>query len=124
MPLRKNALEWTVFAVSAALVLALVAVLGWNATESDGPPRLVVVVGTAAPREGGGVAVPVTVRNDGPETAAEVEVEVMEDGGDAAMRARIRFDYVPRHSERRGMAVFEAPPRGRVSGRVVAFTEP
>ena len=123
MPLRKNALEWTVFALSAALVVALVGVLAWSAREADGPPRLVVVVGQAQPHAGGGVAFPVTVRNDGPETAAEVEIEVAGDGGEAS-RARIRFDYVPRHSERRGMAVFAAPPGGRVSGRVVAFTEP
>ncbi len=117
--LRKNALEWAVFAISLVLVLAVVGTLAVEATEdADGPPRLIVA--TEAPQSApSGVRVPVTVRNDGAQTVASVVVEVT----DGAETTEVTFAYVPRHSTRTGGAFFATPP-GRLTARVVSYEAP
>jgi uncharacterized protein (TIGR02588 family) len=117
--LQKNGLEWTVFAVSLALVALVVALLAWEAAEdADVPPRLVVTLGTPGPGLSG-VRVPVSVRNDGAQTVSSVLVEVT----DGRETAEVSFGYVPRHSTRTGGALFPAPP-GRLQARVVAYEAP
>ena len=118
--MHKNALEWTVFAVSLVLMASLVGALSVAAWKTDAPPRLVVTVGAPVAQPGGAVFLPVRVQNDGPKTAAAVAVELTVDG----RTVPLTFDYVPRHSERSGVAALPSMPRGPVSGRVVAYSEP
>jgi len=117
--LQKNALEWTVFAVSLVLVGLVVVLLAREALEdADVPPRLVVTLGVPEPGLAG-VRVPVTLRNDGHQTVSAVLVEVT----DGQQTAEVGFGYVPRHSTRTGGALFATPP-GRVTARVVAYEAP
>lgn len=117
--LRKNALEWTVFAVSLALVVGVVGLLVALAFEdADVPPTLVVTLGAPGPGISG-VRVPVTVRNEGAQTVASVVVAVT----DGRETAEVTFGYVPRHSTRTGGALFPGPP-GRLTARVVAYEAP
>lgn len=104
--LRKNGLEWTVFAISLALIVGAVGYLGYLALrESNAPPRFEVTLG-AATRQDSLYFVPLRIRNAGDQTAAAVHVEVT--SGDET--AEIVFDYVPRHSQRRGVVLLRRPP--------------
>ncbi len=114
--LRKNALEWSVFAFSLVLVVGVVGYLGVAAwRDTDAPPDFVVEWDAPTPRGDGGFEVPVHVRNEGTTTAANVQVEVTS-GGESVT---FTLEYVPRHSTREGIALFErypAQPVARVRG--------
>lgn len=124
--LEKNALEWAVFGISLALVLATVGFLVYEAVSSPGsPPDLSVELGTPE-RRGQVWAVPVTVRNRGEETAEGVHVEaVLRLPGGREERSELEVMFVPRHSQREGWVYFvQDPTRGRPEGRVVGFEKP
>lgn len=122
----KNPLEWTVFFVSLAVVLATAGFLVWDAATSRGDaPDLRVELG--APRPGsGGFAVPVTVSNRGDETAEGARIEVtLELPGAPPETAEIEMAFVPRRSQREGVVIFRRDPRqGRLSGRAVGYERP
>jgi uncharacterized protein (TIGR02588 family) len=123
---QKNPLEWTVFFVSLAVVLATAGFLLWDAaTAQGGAPDLRIELGAPQPGSGG-FAVPVTVSNRGDETAEGVRVEVtLELPGAPAERAEIEMAFVPRRSQREGWVTFRRDPRqGRLSGRAVGYEKP
>ncbi len=104
--LQKNALEWSVFAVSLALVAGVLGVLVYAALhERSAPPQFTTTLGDVQPQRGG-FRVPVRIENTGDETAAQVLVEVAA-GGETA---QVTFQYVPRRSVREGMALFKSRP--------------
>jgi uncharacterized protein (TIGR02588 family) len=122
----KNSLEWAVFAVSLAALLATVGFLVWDAATADSSsPDLRVELGPPEPRSGG-FAVPVTVRNLGDETAEGVRVEVtLELPGAPPEKAEIDMAFVPRRSRREGWVTFHRDPRqGRLDGRAVGYEKP
>jgi uncharacterized protein (TIGR02588 family) len=124
--LQKNALEWAVFGVGLALVLATLGFLVYEAASSpDTPPDLTVELG-APERRGQGWAVPVTVRNRGEETAEGVRVEVvLQLPGGREERSEVEMMFVPRRSQREGWVYFvQDPARGRLRGRVSGFEKP
>lgn len=124
--LEKNALEWAVFGVSLALVLATVGFLVYEAVSSPAsPPDLSVELGTPE-RRGQVWAVPVTVRNRGEETAEGVHVEaVLRLAGGREERSELEIMFVPRRSQREGWVYFQQnPARGRSEGRVTGFEKP
>jgi uncharacterized protein (TIGR02588 family) len=122
----KNPLEWAVFAVSLAAILATLGFLVWDASTANGSsPDLRVELG--APESGaGGFRVPVTVRNQGDETAEGVQVEVtLELPGAPPEKAGIEMAFVPRRSQREGWVTFRSDPRqGRLSGRALGYEKP
>jgi uncharacterized protein (TIGR02588 family) len=121
-----NWLEWTVLAVSAALVLGAAGVLGWEAARGeDGPPVVTVAAGEPRPMAGGW-AVPVAVRNRSGATAANVVVEVQLGEGPAAPRGELQVPFLPKGSERSGWVAFAEPPGpGREPRvRVIGFGKP
>jgi uncharacterized protein (TIGR02588 family) len=119
MKQEKNWLEWVVFAVSAVLVACVIGQLSFDAIGVDGePPRLEIELGE--PREqGGAYAVEVTIRNDGDNTAEAVRVEVIS-GGE---RGELEFEFLPRHSFKRGWVTFTKPPVG-MQARVLGYKAP
>jgi uncharacterized protein (TIGR02588 family) len=122
----KNALEWAVFAVSLALVLATVGFLVYEAVSSpSSPPELQVELGSPE-RRGRVWTVPVTVRNRGEETAEAARVEVvLRLPGGREERSELEVMFVPRHSQRKGWVYFvQDPTRGRLEGRVTGFETP
>lgn len=122
----KNPLEWTVFFVGLATVLATVGFLVWDAVTARGKtPELSIELGTPEPGSGG-FTVPVTVRNRGDETAEGVRVEVtLELPGAPPETAEIEMAFVPRRSQREGWVTFRRDPRqGRLTGRAVGYEKP
>ena len=123
--MKKNALEWSVFGASLALVIATVAILvRAHVTSADRPAAIVVTVG-AAVAQAGGFAVPLEVANHGDRTAQGVVIEVTLSGGVAEERNQVELAFVPHGSNRRAWVVFASDPRGgTVKARVVGFEEP
>jgi uncharacterized protein (TIGR02588 family) len=122
----KNWLEWAVFAVSAALIVCVAALLAYEGiTLERTPPLLEVRVGAPQP-SGDQVIVPVEVSNDGGATAELVQVEVTMERGAEVERAMFELDFVPRGSSAEGWAMFsQAPGDGdRISARVIGFAQP
>jgi uncharacterized protein (TIGR02588 family) len=124
--LKKNKLEWIVFAVSLVVVLGTAGLLVYDLVAGkNSPPELVVELGSPR-RQAQGWAVPVTVRNAGGETAEGARVEVtLAVPGQAPERGEIDMAFVPAESLREGFVTFAGDPaRGRLTGRVVGFETP
>lgn len=122
----KHPLEWVVFCVSLVVVAGAIGFLAWDAIHGEGsPPALSVELGRPEPR-GGTWAVPVTVRNQGDETAEGVNVEVtLETPGAEPETADFEAAFVPRQSKREGWVTFRTDPsRGRLSGRAIGYEIP
>lgn len=116
----KNGLEWTVFALSLALVAFVVGVLvRGSGTAQDGPPRLRATLGAPVPAGDGRVRVPVTLAHEGGQTVEFVTAEVT----DGQQTATVDFGYTPRDTEREGMVTLDTPA-GPLRARVVAYTLP
>ena len=125
MKAQKNTLEWAVFAISLALILAVVAILlRSGATTGQAPPALSVTAGSPSPAPGGH-QIPVLVRNEG-QSVEEARIEVSLMQGDAVVeRAELMIEFVPEKSEREGWVVFQRDPRCcTVTARAVAFEKP
>ncbi|HYI12147.1 MAG TPA: hypothetical protein VEK57_24045 [Thermoanaerobaculia bacterium] len=126
MNVRKNPLEWTVFAAALAIVAGCVAMLvSMMLRTGDAPPELVVTVGRAE-RVSSGYRVPVQVRNDGDETAEQVRVDVtLESAGEEQERAELTLAFIPRRSQRHGFVVFGRDPQCcEITARAVGFETP
>ena len=111
--------------VSALLVLAVVAVLVWDAVHPDRPPAL--DASTGAPHVvGRHWHVPITVRNSGDVAVQEVSVSVALEHPDTAVKdIHIQIDWLPGRSQREIDAVFPVDPaRGKLSAEVQSFDEP
>jgi uncharacterized protein (TIGR02588 family) len=124
---QKNALEWTVFAASLALVLVVAGFLLFDALAGPppGPPQLVVRPGAPRP-EGGLLTVPVVVENRGEQAAEQVLVVVaVRQAGGVEATAELTFDLIPRHASEEGQI---AVPLGgaveAVVGHVASYRLP
>ena len=117
---RKNAFEWTVFAISAALIAGTAGVLlvhEWR--KPDGPPDIRVEAAAARP-VAGGFAVPVRIVNSGGRSAASVRIEAIADTGE---RAELVLPFAPVGTERGGEVTFSRSP-GTVRVRVLGYEIP
>lgn len=126
MNVRKNPLEWTVFAAALAIVAGCVALLVMMMLRTkDAPPELVVTVGRAE-RVSSGFRIPVQVRNDGDETAEQVLIDVtLESAGEEMDRAELTIAFVPRRSVRHGFVVFGRDPQCcKITARATGFEVP
>ena len=123
---KKNWLEWSVFAISLAIVIASLVYLGVSAVrEEETPPDLRIFAGS--PSESGGVhRLPLLIRNVGTSTAESVQIEVLLMQGDEVVeRAELDVPFVPRKSEREGWVTFRRDPRGcEVVTRAVSYESP
>jgi uncharacterized protein (TIGR02588 family) len=124
--LKKNWLEWTVFAIGLALVLAT---LGFLVRESvagvEGPPEVVVRLGDAR-RSSTGYLVPVEVHNPGGATAEDVRVPIALDlPGGRREEAEFGIAFLPPDSRRHGWVSFrEDPAGGKLGVGAIAFEVP
>ena len=111
--------------ISAALVLAVIAVLVWDAVHPDRPAALDASTGT--PRAvGSHWHVPIIVRNSGDVAVQEVSVSVALAHPDTSVKdIDIRIDWLPGRSQREIDAVFPVDPsRGKLTAEVRSFDEP
>jgi len=122
----KNWLEWLVFGLGLILCGGVAGFLIYEmATASPGEsPHLEVTLGS--PRaKGTHFEVPVTVRNRGDETAEGLTVEVRLTKGERAENSSFELPYVPPHSTRHGMVLFETDPVGaELRARPVGYENP
>jgi uncharacterized protein (TIGR02588 family) len=126
--LQKNRLEWSIFALSLALVIGTLGYLTWAAwTQGGEPAQLEVTLGQAQQRRKH-FAVPVSVTNRGDQTAEGVMIEVLlkDTRGHEVESAEFEVAFVPRQSTRRGEAIFKHNPRtsGQMTGRVLGYEIP
>lgn len=121
----KNWLEWAVFVVSVALILAVMAVLLKDAQSPDSPPDLVLRFGEPVKGQRG-FSLPLIVSNGGQQTAEQVHVEVsLTIDGREVEKSDMTMAFVPRGSEREGAVVFDRDPRAhKVEGRVTGYETP
>lgn len=121
----KNPLEWTVFGLSTALVLATVVLLVIAAFRTQpGPARLRVTTGKPLAADGW-ITIPVTVRNDGGQVAENVEIRVAIGAGDSRREAGFTVDYVPRDAERKGAVSFRGDvPDVRLTCEILGYRKP
>lgn len=124
-PPERTAAEWAIFAVSALLILTVVAVLvvDW-AQHGSAPPAFRTTV-RAVRLVPGGYQVPVEVQNVGEQAAAEVRVEARLDVGGEVTDAEQTIDFLAPEEDMTVTFVFEHDPRnGALSASVTAFSEP
>ncbi len=121
----RTAAEWVSLALSAAIVLALAAAVGYlYLARGDRPPEIVVTPQVqSAARHGDGFAVPVTLVNRGDQAAIDVSVRLeltLPDG--RAVHAETRADVLAGGATSHHTAVFREDPRlGRVTVTSVTF---
>lgn len=123
---KKNWLEWTIFAGSLLLILATAAALIYEQTTlAGGPPDPRVTLGKPEAHEGY-FAVPVTVENQGDETAAGAHLEVtLTSPGGESEKADFTLPYLPRHATRHAWVTFRRDPReGKLAPRVIGYQKP
>lgn len=124
---QKNWLEWVVFGLGLALVLATLSYLAYDAaTIGDSPPSIEIRTGESVARPHNFI-VPVTLINHGDQTAEGVMVEVvLESGGAEGERAEFTVAFLPRRSTREGWVAFQTDPRlaERVKARVLGYEKP
>lgn len=127
MNAQKNALEWTVFGVSIAVIATIVALLVHGAASSRDDKRPDLRVTTrAATTHSGGYLVPVVVTNDGDGTAEQARIRIALVSGKAEVEtAELVIAFVPRKSRREASVVFHRDPACcEIVARTIAYEKP
>ncbi len=122
----KNAVEWSVFALSALIVAMIVGSLVTAAIrEKKVPPDLHITTGAAMTTHAGH-RLQVTVKNVGDASAEQVRIEIaLRRGEEEVERAELDIIYVPRKSERTGFVTFRNDPRCcEVTARAMSYDAP
>ena len=122
---RKNWLEWTVFAFSAALILAVLGFLVYEtATIGNAPPDIHLQIGTPEQRSGY-FAVPVEAVNKGDHTAEGVHIEVVLKANGQEETGDFEIAFLPRRGSREAWVTFKNDPRsGTLEARVLGYEKP
>lgn len=122
---QKNALEWSVFALSAVLIAALFGFLIYeSATIGDAPPDIHVQIGTPEQRSGY-FAVPIEATNKGDHTAEGVHIEVVLRAAGEEETGDFEIQFLPRRGSREGWVTFKSDPRnGTLEARVLGYEKP
>ena len=125
MKVKKNALEWSVFTVSALLIAALLGFLIYeSATIGDAPPDIHVQIGTPEQRSGY-FAVPIEATNKGDHTAEGVHIEVVLRGAGEEETGDFEIQFLPRRGSREAWVTFTSDPRkGTLEARVLGYEKP
>jgi uncharacterized protein (TIGR02588 family) len=105
-------IEWIIGGVSAAVVVAMIGFILYQALAvAVLRPELSVVAEGVVPTAGG-FMVEFRAVNGGDATAAAVKVEGRLSSGERTVEAReVTLDYVPRRSEQKGGLIFRNDPR-------------
>ena len=111
-------LEKIATALSALLVAALIAVLLWDASHPDTPPRFTVDQG-APILDGANYRFPVVVHNHGDKSAKAVVVhlELIATPADTVIdESELTIDWLPGQSSRDIVGLFKRPTNGERAG--------
>lgn len=123
---KKNWLEWIIFAVSLALVLATVVILTCEALSLGKKPADPQVRLGAPEAHENYFAVPVTVTNRGDATVENVHLEVtLQLPGGEKETGEFDLPYLPRHATRDAWVTFtHDPSQGKLEPRVLGYQKP
>jgi uncharacterized protein (TIGR02588 family) len=123
--INKNWLEWTVFGLSAVLIVLVIGFLIFeSATIGDALPDIQVQTGKPEARTDH-FAVPLEVMNKGDQTAEGVHIEVVLRAGGKEERADLEIAFLPRRGRREAWVTFKADPRdGKLEARVLGYEKP
>lgn len=125
--LQKNWLEWLIFAIGFILLASTLGYLVYDAaTIHDAPPQIVVTVGESK-QSIQDFVVPVSVTNQGDQTAEDVQIEVVLEKPDHQEEsASFQIAFLPRRAIRKGWVTFETDPRTakRIKARAVGYQQP
>ncbi len=119
-------LEWIMALVGAALIVAAVGFLLYEAlTQGDEPPRVVIEVLDVTVQDGR-FLVEFDARNTGDETGAGVTIEgQLLQGGEPVETSSVTLPYVPGHSTRKGGLFFtEDPTQYDLQIRALGYERP
>ncbi|MGE6784495.1 TIGR02588 family protein [Ensifer adhaerens] len=117
--------EWLTGVVSAALIVALIGWIAFEAVTQDrGPPDLSVSI-INIERRAGGYLVMFAANNTAGRTAAGVVIRgEVTAGGRVIETVETTLDYVPMRSSARGGFIFRNAPEGRSRLFATGFSEP
>ncbi len=119
-------IEWATGAVSAVIVLGVIAWIGKDALlDRDRSPNLIGAV-LQTEKRSDGFQVLFEIRNESSMTASQVTVHgEMRDQSSVVENVETVLDYVPGHSKAKGGLIFQQDPGGKtVTVRAAAFDEP
>jgi uncharacterized protein (TIGR02588 family) len=122
----KNWLEWSVFAASTVLIVALLGFLIYESmTIGNAPPDIQLEVGAPEQRTGY-FAVPITATNKGDHTAEGVHIEVVLRGANKEEETGdFEIQFLPRRGSREAWVTFKSDPRnGTLEARVLGYEKP
>lgn len=125
--IEKNWLEWSVFSIGAILIVCTLVYLIYDvATIGQSPPTIEFRLGEIRASKQHFI-IPVSVTNQGDETAENVQIEViLEKGGKELERAEFQIAFLPRGATREGWVTFQADPRTAeaVKARALGYEKP
>lgn len=117
--MKKNWLEWSIFSVSCCIIVGILGILIFDASNLDNkPPLLTIEIGNFEQHDQQ-FLVPFTIHNTGDHTAENVIIEISA----ADERTEMTIAFVPRGSERKGWVVFDHAPQ-QLTGRILGYEEP
>ncbi len=121
----KNWIEWSVFALSAIVILALLSFLFYeSATIGNAPPDIHLQVGVPEARTGY-FAVPIEAINKGDHTAEGVHIEVVLKGTGEEETGDFEIAFLPRRGSREAWVTFKSDPRsGTLEACVLGYEKP
>lgn len=117
--------EWVIAGVGGVMICAVIGYMVWaGLTTREGLPELELAqMGTT--RAGTSYLVEVSVRNQGPTTAASAQIEGQIEGPEGALEAsEATVDFVPPYSSRTVFLQFSKDPDGRLHLRVKGMSKP
>lgn len=121
----RSAAEWTTFAVSSLLILALLALIASQSYQSDAPPAPEAHVSGEVKERAGQFLVPVTVTNTGDEAAEAVQVLVTLEIDGEVTEGDQTVDFLSGDDEAELVFVFdEDPADGELTVQVTGFAIP
>jgi len=123
--IKKNWLEWTVFALSTVLIASVIGFLAYeSAMLGEALPDVQLQVGTPEARTGY-FSVPIEASNRGDQTAEGVHIEVVLRSGKEEERSDIEIQFLPRRGRREAWVTFKTDPRaGTLEARVLGYEKP
>ena len=125
--LEKNALEWTVFALSAVLVLLIIGYLSFQSFNSNGSTPDISVRAVKEPSKNNPHRYRIIVTNHGSATAEEVNVVAEVYKADSVMEtAELQLAFSPKLSDQEGWVNFDQDPAlaDSMRVRVLSYKKP
>jgi uncharacterized protein (TIGR02588 family) len=124
-PRRMPAVERAATSLGAAIVLATLGILGFQALQ-DGPEEPALTVTVLQVRETGATfVVDVEVRNDSRNAAADVHVAAADrTAAGEQLQAQAALAYVPGFSRRRASLVLQSDPGQNPMISIIGYTRP